>query len=58
MLRAAYGINNAGKAVGSNNGVPVSDGVPESSTWAMLVVGFAGLPFEINPSSLAWIDTA
>ena len=38
----ALGINHAGQAVGgSGNFIPSS--VPESSTWAMMLVGFAGL---------------
>ena len=37
---AAYGLNDAGQAVGVS-----SIGVPEPSTWAMLLLGFAGLAF-------------
>jgi len=35
----AFGINNAGQVVG------VATGVPEPSTWAMMLTGFAGLGF-------------
>ena len=35
---AAYGINDAGQAVGVS-----SIGTPEPSTWAMMLAGFAGL---------------
>jgi hypothetical protein len=37
----AYGINDAGEVVGYLSG----GGVPEPSTWAMLLIGFAGLGF-------------
>jgi hypothetical protein len=35
----AYGINDAGQAAG------VSNFVPEPSTWALMLLGFAGLSF-------------
>jgi hypothetical protein len=35
---AAYGINDGGQAVGVS-----SVGTPEPSTWAMMLIGFAGL---------------
>jgi probable HAF family extracellular repeat protein len=39
---SATGINDAGQAVGfSSGGIPVP--VPEPSTWAMMLAGFAGL---------------
>jgi probable HAF family extracellular repeat protein len=36
---AATDINNAGQTVGESNG----SSVPEPSTWAMMLAGFAGL---------------
>ena len=38
---AAYGINDAGQVVGYIN----TGSVPEPSTWAMMLLGFAGLAF-------------
>jgi probable HAF family extracellular repeat protein len=38
----AYGINDAGVAVGETAGFPPLP-VPEPSTWAMMLAGFAGL---------------
>jgi uncharacterized membrane protein len=35
----AFSINDAGQVVG------ISNGVPEPSTWAMMLLGFAGLAF-------------
>jgi hypothetical protein len=40
----AYGINDAGEAVGETAGFPPLP-VPEPSTWAMMLAGFAGLAF-------------
>jgi hypothetical protein len=37
----AFGVNDAGQVVGFSNGSPV----PESSTRAMMLLGFAGLGF-------------
>ena len=37
----AYGINDAGQAVGDSR----LSTVPEPSTWAMMLLGFAGLAF-------------
>jgi uncharacterized membrane protein len=42
MDSVAIGINNAGQVVGASG---VSQPIPESSTWAMMVFGFAGLGF-------------
>jgi uncharacterized membrane protein len=41
----AFGINNLGEVVGysSFNAPPVAGGVPEPSTWAMMILGFLGL---------------
>ena len=42
----AYGINNVGKAVGDSQFAPVPPPplpTPEPSTWAMMLLGFAGL---------------
>jgi probable HAF family extracellular repeat protein len=36
----AFGINDAGQVVGYSSGI-----VPEPSTWAMVLFGFAGLAF-------------
>jgi PEP-CTERM motif len=36
----AYGVNNAGQAVGYSQ-----FNAPEPSTWAMMLIGFAGLAF-------------
>jgi hypothetical protein len=45
----AHGINDAGKGVGFSEfgppPPPPSMTVPESSTWAMMLIGFAGLAF-------------
>ena len=38
----AAGINNAGQVVGASG---VSQPIPESSTWAMMLLGFAGLGY-------------
>jgi uncharacterized membrane protein len=38
----AEGVNNLGQVVGESDGSTV---VPEPSTWAMMLVGFAGLGF-------------
>jgi len=38
-----YGINYSGQVVGESTGFPFV--VPESSTWAMMLAGFAGLAF-------------
>ena len=38
----AYGINSAGQIVGVSDGPAL---VPEPSTWAMMLVGFAGLGY-------------
>jgi probable HAF family extracellular repeat protein len=39
----ALGINNAGQAVGDSDFTPLPITVPESSTWAMMLIGFASL---------------
>jgi probable HAF family extracellular repeat protein len=39
----ASGINDAGQVVGYSGFFPPPPAVPESSTWAMMLVGFAGL---------------
>jgi uncharacterized membrane protein len=55
----ALGINDAGRAVGVSNG---SATVPEPSTWAMMLLGFAGLVFvgyrrsERPVKSLKWVS--
>jgi uncharacterized membrane protein len=42
----AYNINNAGQVVGNSYiAVPASPSVPEPSTWAMMLLGFAGLGY-------------
>jgi probable HAF family extracellular repeat protein len=41
----AYGINNAGDIVGE-----AVAGVPEPSTWALMLLGFAGLGFAFRQS--------
>jgi uncharacterized membrane protein len=41
-LGRAYGINNAGQVVGYTSPPPP---IPEPSTWAMMLLGFAGLAF-------------
>jgi hypothetical protein len=40
----AVAINDAGQVVGFSAG-PTPAPVPESSTWAMMLLGFAGLGF-------------
>jgi hypothetical protein len=43
-LTNAFGINNAGRVVGL--GVATTpQGVPEPSTWAMMIIGFASVGF-------------
>jgi hypothetical protein len=43
MGSAASGINAAGQVVGASNVGPPIPPAPESSTWAMMLIGFAGL---------------
>jgi probable HAF family extracellular repeat protein len=53
---AGYGLNDLGQVVGANNGQlasavswdEVSSAVPEPSTWAMMLLGFAGLASAIR----------
>jgi hypothetical protein len=42
MVSEADSINEAGQAVGFSLGAPIG-GIPEPSTWAMMLVGLAGL---------------
>jgi probable HAF family extracellular repeat protein len=42
---SASAINNAGQVVGSSLFPPLPIAVPEPSTWAMMLLGFAGLAF-------------
>jgi probable HAF family extracellular repeat protein len=41
----AGSINAAGQIVGTSDFFPLSPSIPESSTWAMMLLGFAGLVF-------------
>jgi uncharacterized membrane protein len=43
----AYGINDAGQVVGEELPIPppIPPATPETSTWAMMLLGFAGLAF-------------
>jgi probable HAF family extracellular repeat protein len=41
----AYGINDAGQVVGFSFATTAATVVPEPSTWAMMLLGFAGLGF-------------
>jgi uncharacterized membrane protein len=41
----AYGINDAGVVVGASAYNPPFSPVPEPSTWAMMLIGFAGLSY-------------
>jgi hypothetical protein len=51
MLTTGGGnANGVGDPTGRNDGVPVVPGVPEPSTWAMMLLGFAGLGFAFRQS--------